>query len=436
MRRRRSLYRRVTLHGVLLLVVLGVALSIVGLLLGRDSRFHMSPARTAEYVAHLLESVPPEQVPSFIGHAADLLNVDLAVYTADGQQLAAAGTRPPRALSAETATRVVSGGRTRRDGHLGASTRLGPGRYLRLRSRIGEGSMALRALGSLAVVVLVLALVSLPFARAIARPLEHLSSVARRWGAGDLQARAHLDRNDEIGELARTFDETAERVGRLLEGQRELLANVSHELRTPLARMRVSLALAAEAPPEDVARHLSAMEGDADELEKLVADLLTTARLDAGGALALQRAPADLGVLLEEAVARLGRLHPGRVVEKQVQATPAVNVEAGLIARVLDNVLGNAAKYSEPDRPIAVTLQPADGGVRLIVRDQGIGIAIEDHARVFAPFFRGDRSRARGTGGAGLGLSLSKQIVDAHGGRITVDSQLGAGTAVSLWLPA
>ena len=174
MRRRRSLYRRVYLHGVLLLVVLGVVLSIVGAILGRDSRFRLSPARTAEYVSHLLESVPAEQVPAFLGHAADMLNVDLAVYTADGQRLAAAGRRPPRPLSAENATRLVSGGSTRRDGHLGASARLAPDRYLRLRSRVGEHDMALRALGSLAVVVLVVALVSMPLARAIAHPLEHL----------------------------------------------------------------------------------------------------------------------------------------------------------------------------------------------------------------------------------------------------------------------
>jgi len=435
-RRRRSLYRRVYLHGVLLLVVLGIALSVVGAVLGRDSRFHMSPSRTAQHVAHLLEPVPAAQVPAFLEQAADMLNMDMAVYTADGQRLAAAGARPPRPLAAEAAARLLSAGSSRRDGHLAASARVGADRYVRLRSRVGEGSMALRALGSLVVVVLVLALVSIPFARAIAHPIEHLSTVARRWGAGDLAARARLERPDEIGELARTFDETAETLGRLLEGQRELLANVSHELRTPLARMRVSMALAAEAPPDDVARHLSAMEGDADELERLVADLLTTSRLDAGGALALQRAPADMGALLDEALARLARLHPGREVAREVEPTPAVSVESGLVGRVLDNVLDNAAKYSEPERPIAVALRPADGGVRLTVRDQGIGIALEDHARVFAPFFRGDRSRARGTGGAGLGLSLSKQIVDAHGGRITVDSQPGAGTTIAIWLPA
>jgi signal transduction histidine kinase len=434
--RRRSLYRRVYLHGVVLLVVLVVALSVVGLLIGRDPRFRLHPVRQAEQVARLVGAVPAQTAQPLVMLLADELNVDVAVYAPDGRRLVSAGANPPKPLPAMEAARLLATGVFRPEGHRYASARVDPERYLRLRSRTDPSVMFLRGLAMLAVIVLVLALVSMPFARAIARPLEHLSGVARRWGAGDLQARARLDRRDEIGELARTFDETAERLGRLLEGQRELLANVSHELRTPLSRMRVSLALAAEASPADAPRHLAAIESDAEDLERLVADLLTTSRLDAGGALALQRAPADLAVLLEEALGRLDRLHPGRAVDRQLQPIPTVNVEAGLIARVLDNLLDNAAKYSEPDRPIAVALGPADGGVRLTVRDQGIGIPLEDHARVFAPFFRSDRSRARDTGGAGLGLSLSKQIVDAHGGRITVDSRVGAGTTIAIWLPA
>ena len=435
MSRRRSLYRRVYLHGVLLLVVLMVSLSAMFAFIGREARYHMNPGRLIEHVSHVLEAVPPDALPPVVTRVADELDVDLAMYAADGRRLAAAGVSPPGTLAPADAARLLTTGK-KREGHRSASVRMAGDRYLRLRFRFSEGDMALRGLSALVVIGLVLALVSVPFARAIARPLEHLSGVARRWGAGDLQARANLDRRDEIGELARTFDETAERLGRLLEGQRELLANVSHELRTPLSRMRVSLALAAEASPEDVPRHLAAIEGDAGELERLVADLLTTSRLDAGGALSLQRAPTDLGALVESAIERLGRLHPGRIIDRQTQPTPAVNVEAGLIARVLDNVLDNAAKYSEPDNPIGVSLEPADNGVRVTVRDQGIGIPLEDHARVFAPFFRSDRSRARDTGGAGLGLTLSKQIVDAHGGRITVDSSPGAGTAVSIWLPA
>lgn len=436
MRPQRSLYRRVYFHGVLLLVVLTVALGAAGVFIGREARFRAHPLRLVQHVARLLDAVPPEARPSLVARVADELDVDVAVYAADGTSLARAGDHPPPPLSPGEAARVLSSTAWRWEGHRSASGRLGPDRYLRLSSRVGESDLLLRSLAVLGIIVLVLALVSAPLARAITRPIEHLSGVARRWGAGDLQARARLDRRDEIGELARTFDETAERLGRLLEGQRELLANVSHELRTPLARMRVSLALAGEASPEDAPRHLAALESDAAELERLVADLLTSSRLDAGGALALQRAPADLAALVDEALGRFARLHPGRAVEKHVQAVPPVIVEAGLVARVLDNVLDNAGKYSEADTPVTVALIPAEGGVRFSVRDHGIGIALEDHARVFVPFFRSDRSRARDTGGAGLGLALSKQIVDAHGGRITLDSHPGDGTTVTVWLPS
>jgi signal transduction histidine kinase len=115
---------------------------------------------------------------------------------------------------------------------------------------------------------------------------------------------------------------------------------------------------------------------------------------------------------------------------------PAVEGEPALLARVLDNLLDNAAKYSEPDTTVELDVAPGDGGVTVTVRDHGIGIAPEDQARAFTPFFRSDRSRARDTGGVGLGLALSKRIVEAHGGRITLESRLGEGTTLRAWLPA
>jgi signal transduction histidine kinase len=433
---RRTLYRRVFWHGVLLLVALSIALSITGVFIGRDPRFRFIPVSRAEPVVRLLKDIPEETLPSAVARVAAALDVDLAVYTVDGALVAAGGLRTPRPLPKADAERLVASGAWRRDGHRTTSGPLGGQRYLRLATRLSGPEYLGRALGALIVIVLVVSLVSIPYARAIARPMEHLTRVARRWGAGELTARAHLDRADEIGELARTFDETAERLQQLLASQRELVANVSHELRTPLARMRVSLALAAEATPEDVPRHLAAIEGDAEDLERLIADLLTSSRLDAGGGLALQRSPAAPAALVEEALARFARSHPGRVVESRLGEAPTVSVEAGLIARALDNVLDNAAKYSDAEKPVAVTLDAADGGARVVVRDQGIGVAVEEHARVFEPFFRSDKSRARDTGGTGLGLALSKKIVDAHGGRITIDSRPGEGTAVTIWLPA
>src|SRR4029453_6971370 len=120
------------------------------------------------------------------------------------------------------------------------------------------------------------------------------------------------------GALGRTLDEMAERLGRLLESHRELLANVSHELRTPLARIRVSLSLAAEAPPKEAARHLQAIEEDVAELEALVGDLLTASRLGAGGRVGLRREAVAPRALVEAAIGRFSRLHSGREVASRL----------------------------------------------------------------------------------------------------------------------
>src|SRR5262249_54956185 len=199
-----------------------------------------------------------------------------------------------------------------------------PGRYLRLSLRISHGELLVRFLGVLGLVIGVLALASAPLARAISRPIEHLARVARRIGEGDLAARADLHRTDEIGALGRTLDEMAERLGRLLESHRELLANVSHELRTPLARIRVSLSLAAEAPPGEAGRHLRAIEEEVAELETLVGALLPASRLDAGGRLVLRRESIEPRALVEAALVRFERLHGGRQVTAHLDPVPAL----------------------------------------------------------------------------------------------------------------
>jgi signal transduction histidine kinase len=164
--------------------------------------------------------------------------------------------------------------------------------------------------------------------------------------------------------------------------------------------------------------------------------VLAAARLDATGGFGLRREPVLASELLARAAVRFRRLHPQRVLELDGAAVrQPLEADPGLLDRVLDNVLDNAAKYSDAASPITLSASEAEGGAAIVVRDWGIGISSEDLQRVFTPFFRGDRSRTRDTGGVGLGLALAKRIVEAHGGRITLESRPGEGTNVRVWLP-
>jgi signal transduction histidine kinase len=434
--RRPRLFRRIYLHGLVLLVLVALALGLAALLLGREAPFRVSPARIAAHLARELAATPAEALGSEVPRLGRELGVELAVFADDGRRLAATGGLGFLPLGPGDLARLRDAG-VLRQRHMVVAAAAGPGRYVRLSVHPAHADVVRRALGGMLIVLGVLALASLPLARAIARPIERLGEHARRLGQGDLGARSGLSGSDEIGELARALDEMADRLQRLVEGQRELLASVSHELRTPLARLRVTLGLAAESEPGDAARRLRECETDLAELERLVGDVLSAARLDATGGFGLRREAVDCGELLERAAGRFRRLHPQRPLAVTGAAAPRrLQADPALVGRVLDNLLDNAAKYSDASTPIELSLSDAEGGVAIGVRDRGIGIAPEDLGRVFTPFFRGDRSRARDTGGAGLGLALAKRIVEAHGGRITLESRPGEGTRVSVWLPS
>jgi signal transduction histidine kinase len=282
-------------------------------------------------------------------------------------------------------------------------------------------------------------------ARWIVRPLETLSKSARALGQGDLRTRTGLRRNDEVGEVARAFDEMAERVESLLLAERELLANVSHELRTPLARIRVALDLAGEAGSAEAGRaSLAEIQSDLAEIETLIDDILTTTRLEIEGGrvpaagFELHVEPVAPATVCERAAARFRARHPRRRIDVQADgAMPAIEADPMLLRRALDNLLENAHKYS-PDAASSVVLRASarSGEVTFEVFDAGVGIEQDDLPRVFTPFFRGDRSRFRGTGGVGLGLTLAKRIVEAHGGSIAIESAVGSGTTARVVLPA
>lgn len=291
-------------------------------------------------------------------------------------------------------------------------------------------------------VLLVVGISSLLLTRSFTRPLRKIADAARSFGRGDLTARARVDRRDELGEVSQAFDEMAERVTELIRAEKELLANVSHELRTPLARIRVALDIAAEGDAEVARESITDIAEDLDELERLISDILTAARLDLGdgstqaGVPPLRREIVDVSDLLARAASRFRAAHPDRALHVAVpDFLPAVHGDPVLLRRVVDNLLENAHRYSEaPADPVELAAS-AGGEVQIEVVDHGIGIAEGDLPRVFRPFFRADRSRTRATGGLGLGLALAKRIVDAHGGTIALSSRPGEGTRALVRLP-
>lgn len=293
-----------------------------------------------------------------------------------------------------------------------------------------------------AIVLVLLGFGTLGAARWLGKPLGEIAGAARSFGQGDLSARVRFQRRDELGEVAVAFDEMADRVERLLRAERTLLANVSHELRTPLARIRTALDIANEGDPATAQAMLGEIDADLGELQRLVEDVLTATRLDlearrSGEAMPpLRPVKTTVAELVEQAVARFHTAHADTVVDVTTPAElPALQVDAMLIRRVIDNLLENAWRYGPKRGPIEVRAKPAGEKLVIEIADHGIGIAPDDLQKVFTPFFRAETSRTRATGGLGLGLTLAKRIIDAHDGTIAIDSEVGAGTTVRIELP-
>ena len=235
-----------------------------------------------------------------------------------------------------------------------------------------------------------------------------------------------------MGRLARTFDEMADRIQAARKAEKELLANVSHELRTPLARIKVALELI-DAPDSGVRRRLATIEEEVDELDRMVADVLTATRLDLA-ALPLRKVPVDVAALIEKARQRVLALDPSLRIDARVEPGLTVLADEALLSRALDNLLDNARKYAS-GTPVELEARRQDGDVVLAARDHGPGIPPDDLPRLFDPFFRGEGAPGRPEG-FGLGLALARRVAEAHGGSAQAHNAEGGGARIELRFPA
>jgi signal transduction histidine kinase len=253
--------------------------------------------------------------------------------------------------------------------------------------------------------------------------------------ATDITARKHAQ------EEAWRLQEQAALAASALEADRlktALLNTVSHELRTPLGVIKgfasTLLAFPGRLDAAEQRAFLQEIESAADRLTDLVNDLLEVSRMESG-TVPMQQEPLRLGDLLRRATADASRRYPERHITLDTSCNPGIRGDPHRLVQVAVNLIDNAVKFSPDGGEVAVSAWCAQGIAGFSVRDRGIGIAPEYHGRIFDRFYRVDTPRAREIGGAGLGLALCREIIERHGGTITVESAAGAGTTVTVRLP-
>ncbi len=274
-------------------------------------------------------------------------------------------------------------------------------------------------------------------ARALA-PMTALVREARAISAESLDRRLPVaNPHDELGELTGTINDMVARLERSFAEMKRFTADASHELRTPLAIIRGEAEFALGKTRDEEVRQLlgSALE-ECDRLGRLTDQLLTLARQDAGLRKRL-REPVNLADLVANVVETLRPLADAKGLTLATAPQPATAIVSGdpdQLRQVVLNVLDNALKYTAAGS-VAVSLTTTETDVRILVQDTGEGIPTDHLPHVFERFYRVDKARSRKQGGAGLGLSIAKSIVEAHGGRIELDSASDQGTACTVTLP-
>ena len=280
-------------------------------------------------------------------------------------------------------------------------------------------------------------LLTLGISRRILGPVGTLTAAARRMERGDLTQRVEVQSEDEIGELASAFNAMADGLTRLEELRRNMVSDVAHELRTPLSNIRGYLEALRDGVVEPKREIIDSLYEEAMLLNRLVDDLQELALAEAGQ-LRLERRPVAAADLINRAMeaARAQAGANGIALRADLPADlPLVNVDPQRIGQVLGNLLSNALTHTPPGGEIVVVTRPGESEVELTISDTGEGIPAEHLSYIFERFYRADRSRSRATGGTGLGLAIAKQLVEAHGGRIEVESEVGRGTLFTFTLP-
>ncbi len=273
--------------------------------------------------------------------------------------------------------------------------------------------------------------------RRILAPVRALTDAANRLGRGDFTQRVEVKDRSELGELASTFNAMASDLERAEKLRRNMVADVAHELRTPLSNIKGYLEAVRDGVIKPDADTIRKLDEEATLLSRLVDDLQELSLAEAGE-LRLIRQVTDIADLINQAVTAIqakAMLKGVSVSSELPDRLPLVNIDTHRISQVLRNLLENAMTHTATGGAITVSAVPQHKWVEVSVIDTGEGIPAKELPFIFERFYRVDKSRTRATGGSGLGLTIAKRLVEAHGGEIKVQSEVGKGSRFSFTVP-
>jgi two-component system sensor histidine kinase BaeS len=288
------------------------------------------------------------------------------------------------------------------------------------------------------VAALIGVLFALLVAQRMVRPVADLTSAARVISGGGTPPPVPVRGDDEIAELARVFNRMAERLAADEEQRRRLFAGVAHELRTPLSVIQGTLEGMLDRVLEPTPERIATLHSQTVLLARLVTDLRDLSLAQAGQ-LRLNLQAVDAGPLVRETLEALSPLAEQRGVAVRSDVPlglPRLDVDPDRLRQIVQNLVENAVRYTPAGGEIRVTMRAADpDAIRIAVSDTGVGVAEADLPHIFRHFYRADQSRARTSGGTGLGLAMVKSLVEAHGGRVSVESAAGRGSTFTVTFP-
>ena len=288
-------------------------------------------------------------------------------------------------------------------------------------------------------VVLALAMVQF-LARGMTSPLREMVEAARGMAKGEYDRRVTASSRDEVGELARAFNQMASDLAEIDRVRRDLIANVSHELRTPISALQAVLENLVDGVAEPDPATLQTMLEQAQRLGRLVEQLLDLSRLESG-ALPLQPRIFELEPLLQRVVDEARAQITGRSVKQvdmRVDVAPSglrLHADPERVHQIATNLLTNAVRHSPEGGCVEIRAREQSNGITLEIADEGPGIPEEEATRVFERFYRSDAARSANEGGVGLGLAIARWIVDLHGGDIRVEKAEPRGCKMVVHLP-